>query len=137
MYIAYGTSFKSEQEAFFSAVFMIKETKVFIKSLRLDRYFSKQFYVEFIEKHLGKVELYFVPKINATVRGPWEWKKMLYRFVTDPVSYLEEYFKRNQSESGISEDKKRVGWKLGQKRDDRIDTANALTMVWHNIHWLG
>ncbi|MEK6828068.1 MAG: ISNCY family transposase [Nanoarchaeota archaeon] len=137
MYIGYGTSFKSEQEAFFSAIIMIKETGIAIKSLRLDRYYSAQFYVDFINQHLGKVRLYFIPKKNATVKGSWEWKRMLYYFVMDPVTYLEEYFQRNQSESGIAEDKKRVGWKLGQKREDRIDTANALTTLWHNLYWLG
>lgn len=137
MYIGYGTSFKSEQEAFFSAIIMIKETGIVIESLRLDRYYSAQFYVDFINQHLGKVRLYFIPKKNATVKGSWEWKRMLYHFVMDPVTYLEEYFQRNQSESGIAEDKKRVGWKLGQKREDRIDTANALTTLWHNLYWLG
>ena len=135
--MGYGTSFKSEQEAFFSAIIMIKETGIVIKSLRLDRYYSAQFYVDFINQHLGKVRLYFIPKKNATVKGSWEWKRMLYYFVMDPVTYLEEYFQRNQSESGIAEDKKRVGWKLGQKREDRIDTANALTTLWHNLYWLG
>lgn len=137
MYVAYGTSFKSEQEAFFSAIVMIKETGITIVSLRLDRYYSAQFYVDFINQHLGKVKLYFIPKSNATVKGTWEWKRMLYYFVVDPVSYLEEYFKRNQSESGIAEDKRRIGWKLGQKREDRIDTANMCTSLWHNLYWLG
>jgi transposase len=137
MYVCYGTSFKSEQEAFFCAIIMLKDTGIAIISLRLDRYYSAQFYVNFIEQHLGKVQLFFVPKSNATVRGPWEWKRMLYYFTTDPISYLEEYFKRNQSESGIAEDKRRIGWKLGQKREDRIDTANGLTTLWHNLYWLG
>ena len=137
MYVCYGTSFKSEQEAFFSAIIMIKDIGITINSLRLDRYYSAQFYVRFIEHHLGKVTLYFVPKINATVKGSWGWKRMLFDFVTDPVAYLEEYYQRNQSESGIAEDKKRIGWKLGQKREDRIDTANALTTLWHNIYWIG
>lgn len=137
MYVGYGTSFKSEQEAFFSAIIMIKEVGIAIDSLRLDRYYSAQFYVNFINQHLGNVKLYFIPKKNATVKGPWEWKRMLYYFVKDPISYLEEYFKRNQSESGIAEDKKRIGWKLGQKREDRIDTANMCTTLWHNLYWLG
>jgi transposase len=142
MYICYGTSFKSEKEAFLSAIVMVKETGVRILSLRLDRYYSAQVYsaqvyVTIIERHLGKVELYFIPKKNATIEGPWEWKRMLYALVTDPVTYLESYFQRNQSESGFAEDKKRVGWRLGQKREDRIDTANALTSLWHNLYWLG
>src|SRR3989338_1786840 len=124
---------------FFFAIMDIK-TRMYVcygTILRLDRYYSAQFYVDFINQHLGKARLYFIPKTNATVKGPWEWKRMLYCFVTDPVTYLEQYFKRNQSESGISEDKKRIGWKLGQKREDRIDTANGLTTLWHNLYWLG
>ena len=57
MYVGYGTSFKSEQEAFFSAVMMIKETDIVINSLRLDRYYSAQFYVDFVNQHLGKIRL--------------------------------------------------------------------------------
>jgi transposase len=52
------------------------------------------------------------------------------------MKYLHEYYKRNQSESNFAEDKRRIGWKLGQKRDDRIDTANILTSLWHNLYWL-
>ena len=137
MYIGYGTSFKSEQEAFFNAIIMIKGLGIMIVSLRLDRYYSAQFYVDYINQHLGKVRLYFIPKKNATVKGAWEWKRMLYYFVEDPIAYLEEYFQRNQSESGIAEDKKRIGWKLGQKREDRVDTANMCTTLWHNLYWLG
>jgi len=62
---------------------------------------------------------------------------MLYRFVHDTKAYLKEYYQRNQSESGFSEDKKRTGWKLGQKREDRIDTANTVNKLWHNLYWLG
>ena len=71
MYIGYGTSFKSEHDAFFSAVVMVKGTGIIIHSLRLDRHYSAQFYVEFIEQNLGKVKLFFIPKKNATVRCPW------------------------------------------------------------------
>lgn len=62
---------------------------------------------------------------------------MLFRFVNGTTEYLEEYFQRNQSESGIAEDKKRTGCRLGQKRPDRVDTANMLTQVWYNLYWLG
>lgn len=137
MYIAYGTSFKSEKEAFLCAVKMLEEMedKVNIKSLRLDKYYQ-QSYVEYLEQHLGKVKFYIIPKKNATIRGSWEWKRMLYDFVQDTKAFLREYFQRNQSESGIAEDKKRTGWRLGQKRPDRIDTANILTGLWHNLYWL-
>ena len=61
---------------------------------------------------------------------------MLKQFTEDTNSFLKQYFQRNQSENGFSGDKKRTGWKLGQKRYDRIDTANILTGLWHNMYWL-
>ena len=137
MYIAYGTSFKSEKEAFLSAMTMLKnmDIAINIESIRLDRYYQ-QAYVEYIEKQLGTVTFYIIPKKNATVRGSREWKRMCYRFVHDVEGFLREYFQRNQSESGFAEDKKRTDWRLGQKRPDRVNTANILTGLWHNLYWL-
>jgi transposase len=137
MYIAYGSSMKSEKEAFISAIKMLEEVDVdiTIKSIRLDKYFQ-QAYVKYLEEKLGEIDFYIIPKKNATVKGSWEWKRMLYRFAKDIMAFLTEYFKRNQSESGFAEDKKRIGWRLGQKRPDRIDTANILTGLWHNLYWL-
>jgi|SRR3989344_312617 len=137
MYIGYGISFKSEQEAHLNALELCKETGVDIKSMRLDRLFSNQSCVELYQENFGKVKMYLIPKKNATIKGSWEWKRMLYLFVHDTKGFLKEYFQRNQSESGISEDKKRIGWKVGQKRHDRIQTANNLTHLWHNLYWLG
>lgn len=135
MYIAYGSSLKSEKEAFLCATKMLEELPIKINSLRLDKYFQ-QSYVKQIGEKFGKVKFYIIPKKNATVRGSWEWKRMLARFVEDVKAFLKEYFQRNQSESGFAEDKKRTGWRLGQKRPDRIDTANILTGLWHNLYWL-
>jgi len=139
MYICYGMSFKSEQEAFLNALSMMKELKltVEINSLRLDRYYSCQYYVGLLNNKSEKVKMYLIPKKNATIKGDWEWKRMLHRFVNETKSYLEDYYQRNQTESGISEDKKRTGWKLGQKREDRLETANKLTHLWHNLYWYG
>ncbi len=137
MYIGTGTSFRSEKEAYDAAISMAKSTGIDISSLRLDRYFSNQSDVEKLVANFGKIDLYLIPKSNATVEGPWDWKRMLFRFVTDVTQYLEEYYRRNQSESCFAEDKKRTGWRLGQKRPERIDTANMLTSLWHNLYWLG
>lgn len=137
MYIGTGTSFKSEKEAYAAAIVMAKAAGIDVTSLRLDRYYSNQSDVESLVTNFGKIELYLIPKSNATVEGPWEWKRMLFRFVSDVKKYLEDYYRRNQSESCFAEDKKRTGWKLAQKRPDRVDTANILTLLWHNIYWLG
>lgn len=137
MYVGFGTSFRSEKEAYRAAVKMTKSAGVKIKSLRLDRYFSGQSTVKFLVETFGReMKLFLIPKSNATVKGPWPWKRMLADFVDGTKQYLENYFQRNQSESGIAEDKRRIGWQLGQKRPDRVDTANMLTSLWHNLYWL-
>lgn len=136
MYLCCGMSFKSEKEAFINAIEMLKKIGIKLKSLRLDRYYQQDC-IEFLEKELGKITFYIIPKKNSTVKGSWEWKRMLYEFVNNTQQYLEKYFKRNNSESGFAEDKKRTGWKLGQKREDRLETANFCTLLWHNLSWLG
>jgi len=137
MYLGFGTSFKSEKDAFEKALQMTKETGIEIKSVRLDKYYSGEAYVKLCQEYLGKVKTFIIPKSNIATIGVGDWSRMVYQFTKNTKDFLEEYFQRNQSESGIAEDKKRTGWKLGQKRPDRIDTANMLTSVWHNLHWLG
>ena len=136
MYIGCGTSFKSEKDAFHKASEMIRKTGVKINSLRLDKYYSNKGDVTLCQELFGNAKMYLIPKSNATV-GEFEWNKMLARLIENVKGYLKEYYQRNQSESGFSEDKRRIGQRLGQKRDDRIDTANFLTTIWHNLYWLG
>jgi len=137
MYIAYGTSFKSEKEAYASAMAMAEEKGIEIERIRLDKYYSAQKYIRELVERFKNIEPFMIPKTNATIKGPLAWKHMLYHFVTDPVGFLEIYFARNQSESGFSEDKRRTGWKLSQKREDRLDTAVFCKLTWHNLFWLG
>lgn len=137
MYVGFGTSFKSEKDAFEKALRITKETGITIISVRLDKYYSAEAYVELCQEYLGKVKTFIIPKSNIATLGVGDWSRMIYRFTEDTKHFLEEYFQRNQSESGIAEDKKRTGWKLGQKRPDRIDTANMLTSLWHNLYWTG
>jgi len=135
MYLAYGTSFRSEKEAFLQALTMTE--KLGIKSIRLDRYYSGQSCVKLLKEKFKKIKIYLIPKKNVTLKGPWAWKRMLHEFVNDTEKYLSEYFRRNQSESGFSEDKNRLGWTIAQRRPDRIDTADFCTLIWHNLFWLG
>lgn len=135
MYIASGVSFKSEQEAFLNAIEMAQETGV--NSIRLDRYYSRQKYVKILEENLGEnLKVYLIPKKNATIKGSWKWKRMLNQFVNHTKEFLKEYYQRNQSESGFSEDKRRLGWKIPQKIEQRIQTADFTTTIWHNLFWL-
>jgi len=138
MYVVYGSSFKSEDDAYRQALNMLEELNLDIDldSLRLDRYYSKQQYVKQIEKHFKDIKIYLIPKKNTTIKGSWKWKRMLHKFVNETQEYLKEYFQRNNSESGFGEDKQRFGWKLPQKREDRIDTAIFCNTIWHNLFWL-
>ena len=136
MYIGYGTSFKSEKKAFYKAMKMVKGNK--INSIRLDRYYALQMYVEYLETLFGKdLAIYVIPKKNVTIKGSLKWKKILHDFVNETKVFLGEYYKRNQSESAFSEDKRRFGWKIPQRRPDRIETHNFCTSLWHNLLWLG
>lgn len=137
MYVGYGTSFKSEKEAFERALNVAKELGIKIKSLRLDKYYSGEAYVRFCQEILGNVRMYILPKKNIATLGVGEWCRMIYDFTDNTKTFLKEYFQRNQSESGFSEDKKRTGWKFAQKREERIDTAYGLTTLWHNLFWVG
>ena len=137
MYIGYGTSFKCEKEAFEKALQIAKEMGIYVDSLRLDKYYSAQAYVNLCQDYLGKTKMFIIPKSNIATLGVGEWCRMVYRFVEDTKGFLEEYFQRNQSESGISEDKKRTGWRFAQKREERIETAYGLTTLWHNLFWVG
>ena len=136
MYVGFGSSLRSEKEAYVKAMSMAKIIN--IDSIRLDRYYSVQKNVKFIEDEFGKeVQIYLIPKKNATLKGPWKWKDMLDNLVTDPKSYLHEYYRRNQSESAFSEDKRRFGWVIPQRREDRVETHNICTSLWHNMLWMG
>lgn len=137
MYVGFGTSFKSEKDAFERALQVAKDTGIPVESIRLDKYYSAEAYIELCQKYLGKVKPFIIPKSNIATLGVGVWSEMIYQFTDDTKGFLQEYFQRNQSESGIAEDKKRTGWRLGQKRPDRIDTANMLTSLWHNLYWLG
>lgn len=137
MYLAFGTSFKSERDAYNKAMEMAQQTGIKMKSIRLDKYYSAQKYAKELDKMFKDIVLYLIPKKNATVKGPWNWKRTLERMKKDVNSYLKEYFQRNQSESGFSEDKKRFGWKIQQRKTNTINTACFLTTIWHNILWLG
>ena len=136
LYLGCGTSFKSEKEAFLKATDMVQQTRITMKSLRLDRYYSGQTTITFCRNKFENTKVYLIPKKNATIKGSWEWKRMLHAFLHTTKPYLQEYYKRNQSESAFSEDKRRTGWAIAQRKVERVDTANTLTMLWHNLYWL-
>jgi transposase len=130
MYIACGSSMKSEKEAFDRAMGMMLSTlDVTLDTARLDRYYSSSACVD----SLGGAKVFVIPKSNATVKGSWKWKETTKEFVTNTIRYLEQYYRRESSESGFAADKKMLGWAIAQRREDRIDCAQFCTGLWHNL----
>lgn len=129
MYVCYGTSFKSEKEAFDKAMRMLEKIDVKIESIRLDKYYSCRVYID----KFSNSNVYVIPKSNATIKGSPNWKRLLQKFIDDTMNFLKEYYQRENSESGIARDKKMFGWKVGQKREDRVDKAIFATTIWHNL----
>ena len=134
MYVAYGTSMKSEKRAYDNALDMLNDLDLILNSIRLDRYFSCHSYVDNFKEH---TKVYVIPKKNTTLNGDWKWKRTMFDFVKNTHVYLEEYYQRQHSENGFSVDKRRFGWDIPQRRDDRIDTADFCTTLWHNLFEMG
>ena len=129
MYICFGTSLISERKAFDKAMQMLSELNIKIKSVRLDKYYSNPCYVDLFPE----TKVFIIPKKNVKLGHGIHWYETMKSFVEDTMKYLEEYFKRNNSESGWSGDKKMFGWRVRQKREDRIDIALFCRDLWHNL----
>jgi len=130
MYIAFGSSMKSEKEAFDNAMNFLKAVDVKLKSVRLDKYYSESSYVSRFDKDTA---VYVIPKKDATLNGSQKWKDIMKEFITNTFHYFEEYYKRENSEAGFSADKRLFGWEIAQRREDRIDSALFCTGLWHNL----
>jgi len=74
-----------------------------------------------------------ISKKNTKLGHGIHWYETMKSFVEDTMKYLEEYFKRNNSESEWSADKKMFGWRVRQKREDGVDTALFCRDIWHNL----
>jgi len=134
MYVAYGTSIKSEKEAYIRAISMLQKIDIELSSIRLDKYYSHPFYVDKFGKD---TRVFVIPRKGTTLKGSWKWKRTMIEFVKNTPDYLEQYYQREHSENGWSVDKRRFGWDIAQRREDRIDTADFCTTVWHNLFELG
>lgn len=137
IYLAFGTSYRSEKAAYNKAIKMLQKTNLNLESIRLDRYYSGKNLVKEISQQYKGIKCYLIPKKNAIIKGSLAWRNMLTNFCNNIAEYLEEYYKRNNSESGFSEDKRRFGWRIPQKIEERIDAAYNAIFTWHNLFWVG
>ncbi|EQD62481.1 ISA1214-6 transposase, partial [mine drainage metagenome] len=124
LYVAWGSEIRSEKEVFENAMKRLenicKEAGIMVGSARLDKYYSYQSTLKFFD---DKTVRYILPKSNTKINGSHKWRSIFRVMINDPLLYLVEYFKRENSESGFSVDKRAFGLKVWQKKDDRIDTA--------------
>ncbi len=129
MYVGFGYSSRSEKDAFKKAMKMVKEMGVKINSISLDKYYSTRKTLELFGKETA---VYVIPKKNLSRIG-FEWLRVIERIVEAPHKFLKRYFKRNLSESGFSADKRRFGWLIRQKREDKREMALFAIGLLHNL----
>jgi transposase len=128
LYVGYAAGFKSEKQLFIEALSMAKAGFEF-DSIRLDKYYAYQSIFRCVG---GKTRVIVIPKKNATVRGPKEWKRLILDLITRPFLFLAEYFKRVRSEYNFSKDKRRFG-RIPQRLEERIITAAFSRATLHNF----
>lgn len=129
MYVGVGYSTRSEMDAFEKAMHMLSDSDIYINSIALDKYFSSRKVLKLFGK---ETSVYVIPKDNISKIG-LKWAKIFRKIIEDPVEYLENYFQRNLSEAAFSADKRRFGWTIRQKREDRQETAMFSIALLHNI----
>lgn len=132
MYVGVGYSAKSEMKAFHRAMEMVKELSMPIDSVRLDKYFSSRRVLELFGE---KTAVYLIPKKNISNIGLL-WAKVIKRIIESPLRFITEYFMRNLAECGHSSDKRRLGWIIRQKREDRQEMAMFSTALFHNLFFI-
>lgn len=134
MYVGYGTGMRSEKEAFNNAKRMMMSIGIRVDSSTLDRYYTCQ---SITDEFDHDTKIYLLPKSNTTINGNIKWHEIWKSLMYDTVEFLRNYFRRKSSESGFSADKKSNGWKVWQRRDDRIRTSVLCKGLWHNLLLIG
>jgi len=129
MYVALGYSNRSEMDAFNKAMRMLKGLGIKIGSMSLDKYYSSRKVLKLFGKETA---VYLIPKKNIAKIG-LEWARIIKTLIENPIQYMKNYFMRNLSESGFSADKRRFGWHIRQKREDRREMAIFTIGLLHNL----
>ena len=130
MYVGYAVSMKSEKDAYRKALEMVAELRIELQSVRLDKYYSGQ---SILDDFGENTRIFTIPKKNSRIRGRRGWRNIIRRFMEDPITYLREYFRRNNSEAGFSSDKRFLGGIMTRRRADRIETSGFCKGLIHNL----
>ncbi len=87
LYIAFGSSMKSEREAYDHAMKLLSTPGIEMDSIRLDRYYSSASCLN----SMGYTKVFLIPKKNATLNGSQKWKSVMKEIAEDTMNYLEQY----------------------------------------------
>lgn len=129
MYVGFGYSRKSEMEAFNRAMQMVEKHGIAVDSVALDKYYSTRKVLRMFDT---EVAVYVIPRKNIAKLG-LEWTRVIRRIAENPRDFLKRYFMRNLCEAGFSADKRRFGWRIRQRRDDRKEMAMLSIALLHNV----
>jgi len=130
MHVGFPVSVKSERDAYYRALDMIKKINIDLESVKFDKYHSGE---NILEDFIENTIIFIIPKKNSRIRGRSKWRDFIRRFMDDPMNYLREYFKMNASESGFSSDKRKTGGLIYQRRNDRKETSEFCKGLIHNL----
>ena len=130
MYVGYAISLRSEKDAYHKALDVIAEMHIGLQPVRLDKYNSGQ---SILDDFGENTKIFVIHRKNSRIRGRKGWRDIIRRFMEDPISYLREYFKRNNSEAGFSSDKRFLGGIMTRRRADRIETSGFCKGLIHNL----
>ena len=128
-YVAVGYSPKSEMDAFHKAMAMLKDFDISVDQICLDKYYSSR---KVLKLFGNDTAVYVLPKKNIAKIG-LKWSKVFRKMAENITEYLKTYFMRNLSEAAFSADKRRFGWIIRQKREDRQEAALFSIALLHNI----
>lgn len=123
MYVGYAISPRSGKDAYHRAPDMIAEMRIDPRSARPDRYHSGRSILDDLGEGTG----------ISRIRGRKGWRGIVRRFMDDPIAYLEECFRRNNSEAGFSAGKRSLGGIMTGRRSDRIETSGFCKGLIHNL----
>ena len=129
MYVGHGYSSKSEMEAFHRAMEVVNKLGIRVNSITLDKYYSSR---KVLRQFGRETAVHVMPKKGLSKLG-LEWPNIIRRIAENPRAYLKRYFMRNLSEAGYSADKRRFGWTIRQRREDRQETAILSIALLHNL----
>jgi len=63
----------------------------------------------------GDTNVFVATMSNIMMNSSWKWKKTMREFVMNTIRYLEEYYRRRNSESEFAANKKLFGWSIARR----------------------